>query len=301
MGRGAGMRDVVKLLLRPVSVLSLGLSTMGMMGTWSVFDQKDERSGAGRQSRQGVFRIMKRISITGLALVAMSVIGAFSASSAFANCELTLGYCILGVPLGAGETRLILAKVHPGSEFVLKGEAFAIKSVTKCKKLKLSTAGQDPVIVGGMPGTGSGQLVVFEECSATLGGTACTSVKVENTPTLTEQVMVLKPASRKGALATLFRPTNGTNFTTIKLTSCGGLGSQEAAVTGTTAAYDVPVLTEGLTGLLEYKEGAEEITEVEKSGGAKEPVGLKFGGKAATLNGIADVWLENDELWGVGL
>jgi hypothetical protein len=31
MGRGAGMRDVVKLLLRPVSVLSLGLSTMGMM------------------------------------------------------------------------------------------------------------------------------------------------------------------------------------------------------------------------------------------------------------------------------
>jgi len=38
MGRGAGMRDVVKLLLRPVSVLSLGLSTMGMMGMAYVED-----------------------------------------------------------------------------------------------------------------------------------------------------------------------------------------------------------------------------------------------------------------------
>jgi hypothetical protein len=79
---------------------------------------------------------------------------------------------------------------------------------------------------------------------------------------------------------------------------CGVFGSQEAAVSGETAAYNEPVLTEGLTALLLYKEGAEEITEVEKFGGAKTPVGLKFGGKVATLVGTAGVRLENDELWG---
>lgn len=50
------MRDVVKLLLRPVSVLSLGLSTMGMMGPMTGPDrlsntQNEVEGLAGRRTR----------------------------------------------------------------------------------------------------------------------------------------------------------------------------------------------------------------------------------------------------------
>jgi hypothetical protein len=269
---------------------------------WELLKEPDlERLRSSRMSdpvpvinRQWSENKMKRIGVIGLALVAISVMGGMSASSALANCELSLGYCILGVPLLAGETREIDASA--GKEFVLRGEALFVKSVTKCPTLKLNAA-QKPVIKGGMPGTGEKQLVEFEGCKATLGGTACTSVEVQNAATLTEQVMVLKPAG--GKLATFFKPTNGTNFTTIKLNSCGGFGSQTATVTGTTAAYDEPLLTEKVTGLLLYLVGTEEIKEVEKSGGAKQVVGLEFGGNPATLEGTAEVLLVSKEPWGV--
>lgn len=240
---------------------------------------------------------MKRISIIGSVLMAIMAMGAVAASSAMANCELTLGYCVLGKPLGGGQTQGIEAKA--AKEFVLKGEFLGIKSVTKCKKLKLNAA-KAPVIVGGMPGTGRNQLVEFAECSATLGGSACNAVSVSNASTETIQVMIDHPTSLLGKLATYFVPANGgTTFSTIKLTECGLLGSQEATVTGTTAALDTPVLTEAETGNLVYKEGAEEITEILHLDGKALKVGLKFGGNVATLDGEATVSLVSKEPWGV--
>jgi hypothetical protein len=46
------MRDVVKLLLRPVSVLSLGLSTMGMMVRGGVVNAG--RAAGARDGRESV-------------------------------------------------------------------------------------------------------------------------------------------------------------------------------------------------------------------------------------------------------
>lgn len=238
---------------------------------------------------------MKRTSIIGLALLAVTAISAIASSSAFAVCELTLGYCVLGKPLGAGESREIDAAAR--TEFVLKGEVLTIPSVTKCKQLKLNH-NQHPVIIGGMPGTGAGQLIEFSECSATVNNEPCGGVVVHNVPTTTEQVHVVLPATLKNRLATLFRPTNGSTFTTILLKECPIVGTTEATVTGTTAALDNPVLTEQPHGTLIWTE-AQQIKEVSKLDGKKEPVGLIFAGNAATLNGEALVLLVSKEPWGV--
>ena len=240
---------------------------------------------------------MKRISIIGLALMAVMAMGAVAASSASAFCELSLGYCELGKPLGAGQTLEIRAAA--AKEFVLEGELLGFKSVINCTALKLNAA-EKPIIKGGMPGTGEKQRVEFSGCTSTLGGSACTTTIVHNATTLTEQVMILKPEALKGRLATLFRPATGGVFSKILQSGCSGLIKEaNGEVTGTTAALDEPTLVEALAGLLLYRKGANEITEVEKFGGAKEPVGLKFGGNAATLEGTAEVSLVNDDLWGV--
>lgn len=240
--------------------------------------------------------MMRRISTIGLALVAMSVMGVFSASPAFAGCELALGFCVAGKALEAGQTKELLGSAD--SNFVLKGSAFGVKSVTTCTKLKLNAA-EKPVVVGGMPGTGEKALVEFSECTATLGGSACKAVTISNIATRAEQVMVLKPEANKGKLATLFRPASGEVFTTLVLKECGLFGTQEAEVKGSTAMYDEPVLVEQLTGLPLFKEGTEEIREVEKFSGAKELIGLKFGGEPATLTGTAGARLVSDQNWGV--
>jgi hypothetical protein len=240
---------------------------------------------------------MKRISIIGLALMAVMAMSAIAASSAMANCELALGYCVLGKPLGAGQIQLIKATAE--SPFVLEGEVLGVKSIIKCTSLNLNAA-EHPIIKGGMPGTGEKQRVEFTGCTSTLAGSSCTSTIVHNVTTLTEQVMILKPTTLAGRLATLFRPATGGVFSKILQSGCSGIIKEaNAEVTGTTAALDEPTLVEALTGLLLYRKGANEITEVEKFGGAKEPVGLKFGGNTATLEGTAGVSLANDDLWGV--
>ena len=238
---------------------------------------------------------MKRIRIIGLALLALAAVSATAASSASAICPLLeLGYCVNGVPLLAGSTKEVTASAK--TPFVLKGELLGLKSVTTCQKLKLNAA-QKPTINGGMPGTGAKQKTEFEECTATLGGAACAGVVVGSALSNTTQTMVALPAGLKGRLATLFTPSSGSVFTSIKLTNCGGF-STTAEVTGTTAALNNPERTEGLDGELIWNE-PQEITEVELSGGTKEAIGLKFGGKPAGLLGTALILLVSKEKWGV--
>lgn len=239
---------------------------------------------------------MRHIKIFGLVLVALSAVGAMVASSASAVAT-KLHYSVGGHFLAAGETRLILAKVAAGSEFVLTGETLGVKAITKCKKLKLDPK-HDPRIVGGLPGTSEKNLIEFEECSGTVGGTACTSVQVHNVLTRSELVMVVKPAAKAGLTGALFSPESGTKFTTILLNSCGIFGSIQAEVTGTTVALASPENTNQLFGKLIWNK-AEDITEVEGHNGTKRKDGLKFAGNPATLNGTAEVWLETDELWGI--
>jgi hypothetical protein len=232
---------------------------------------------------------MKRMRVIGLTLVAALAIGAVAASGASAAEYI---YKVNGVKLEAGITKAISSKAK--TPFILKGEIIGLKSETKCNKLKLAATEPAPVIKGGTPGT-SEEKIVFEECSGTLGGSPCKGVTVENTPALNEVVTVVLPAANAGKLATLFTPKTGTLFTTIKLKECGFV-STEGKVEGTSAALGSE--GEAVVQTVTWAAPAEEITKVKKSSGAEVTVGLKFGGNAATLEGIAEVELTSKEKWG---
>jgi hypothetical protein len=238
---------------------------------------------------------MKHIRIIGLVLVALFMMSVIAASAAFAEPEHI--YKVNGAKLEAGKTQEITSKVKPGTEFVLKGTGpLGIKSETKCKKLKLAVA-EKPVIVGGTPGKSEKEKIEFEECTATVGGAKCEKVTIESASTNNELVTIDLPAGKAGKLATLFTPVAGKVFTTIKLTKCGIFGSQEAKVEGTSAALVSPEKVEAESGTLVWKE-AEEITEVQNQNKEKKKIGLIFNGKAATINGEAEVTLVSKEKWG---
>jgi|HubBroStandDraft_2_1064218.scaffolds.fasta_scaffold127479_2 hypothetical protein len=231
---------------------------------------------------------MKRIKIFGLALVTMLALGAMATSGASAALE----YLVGGALLGSGGLKLITASAE--KPFILKGEAIGIKTTVECKKLKLNAGAE---ILGGDPGT-SHETVIFEECVPT-APSECVGkkVKVENTPVNNELTMVVKPAAQAGKIATLFTPSSGSLFTTITFEGC--VLNTQAKVTGNAAALSEPEKVDQLKGLLLFKEGAEEITEVEKSTGAKTKVELLFAGNKATLEGATLVALVSDELWGI--
>lgn len=237
---------------------------------------------------------MKHIRIIGLALVAVFALGAVAATSALAAPEHI--YKIEGNKLEAGETREIKASAK--TEFTLKGKGvLEVEAVTKCKKLKLK-ASEHPDIIGGTPGTSAHEVIEFEECSGTVGGSKCASVEVENAATNNELVTIRAPSELNGKLATLFTPASGKLFSKIKLNKCGFIfGSQKAEVEGTSAALVSPEATEAVAGTLAWHESME-ITEVEKQGGAKVAVGLKSNGKLATLNGESSVELVSGLKWG---
>ncbi len=234
---------------------------------------------------------MKHIRIIGLTLVAAFAMSAVAATSALA---LSHTYSVEKKELLANETREIRSSA--ATEFTLKGKgALNVEAVTKCKKLKLN-AGLHPVIVGGVPGTSKNESIEFEECSATVGGVKCTgAVEIESPATNNELVTIVKPAELAGKLATLFVPASGKVFSKIKLNKCGILGNQTATVEGTTAAF-VPSEAESVLGMLAWNE-KEEITEIEKQGGAKATVGLTSDSKLATLNGEATVELVSGLKW----
>jgi hypothetical protein len=235
---------------------------------------------------------MKHIRIIGLALVALFVMGA-AATSAMAAPEHI--YKVEGKKLETGETKEIRSKAK--TEFVLVGTGpLGIKAETKCKKLKLN-ATEKPDIAGGTPGTSGKEKIEFEECTATLGGSKCSSVTIESALANNELVTVVAPAADAGKLGTLFSPASGTTFTTIKLSKCGIFGTQEAKVEGSTVALVSPEKTEAVVGTLVYSSSAP-ITETEKQNGTKTADGLKFDGNAATINGEAEVELVSKEKWG---
>jgi hypothetical protein len=239
---------------------------------------------------------MTRIKLVVLCLVAVFAFGAVAVAEASAAEYI---YKVEGKKLEAGVKKEITSKAK--TEFTLTGEetvlGVKVKAITKCKKLKLNAA-EKPEIVGGAPGTSEKEKIEFEECTATLGGSKCSSVTIESASTKNEIVTVLLPAADKGKLAVLFSPSSGTVFTVVKLKSCGIFGSHEAKVEGTSAALVGSEKTEQVAGVLDWNESAE-ITEVEKLGGAKATVGLKFAGNPSKINGEAEVELVSKEKWGV--
>jgi hypothetical protein len=239
---------------------------------------------------------MTRIKLAGLCLVAVFAFSAVAVAQASAAAEYT--YHVEGKELAKGATKEVKASMK-SKNFVLKGKGtLEVESVTTCTSLKLAAGG---LIVGGKPGKSEKEKIEFGGCTATVGGSKCEKVEVENVLTSNEIVTVKKPASLEGDLAVLFTPGSGEVFSKIKFTKCGFIfGSPKAEITGSVAALVASPKTEAVSGALQYKVGETEITEVTNSEGKSKTVGLfNEKTKKATIEGEANVELVSGEKYGV--
>lgn len=192
-------------------------------------------------------------------------------------------YKVNKTTLGTGQDQVEALKAK--SNQAISGTVIGIKFEVICKSLKLDAA-EEPVIKGGVPGTSARDKFEFSGCEGP-SGLKCT---VEGGHLAGEIVTVVLPASKAGELATKF--TGGT-FATVK---CAGV---QFEITGSTAMLDSPEKAEQLVGTLIAKTGTEEITEVQKSNGSKESVGLKCNGARATFAGESELTLVSNSSWGV--
>jgi hypothetical protein len=230
----------------------------------------------------------KRAIIIGLAFAA-SWASCFAVVASAAGAEYI--YKVNKAPLETGITREVRAKAKTSQ--VISGEFAGTKFRITCKKLKL-VAAEKPVIQGGVPGKSGKVTFVLEEC----GTSICEKPTVETGSLENEIVTVVRPATEAGKLAVKYKGSNGSNlFAKVKLT-CLGI-SLTFYCDGTVAWLDSPEKVEQRAGTLIGKVGTEEVTEVEKSTGAKEEVGLKCEGKPVTFEGETEIELVSEENWGI--
>ena len=241
---------------------------------------------------------MKLVTVSSILLVVISTTSNISASPAFANCELSFGYCVKGVPLLAGETRDITASA--GSALRFRMEFLSIKSEIVCHKLKLAATAK-PVIAGGMPGTSENQLAVFEQCTSTLAGGTCTTTEVSPFNMRSSQVKVLAPATLKGRPATLISPASEGIFSIISQHGCTNFPFEATfTLTGNIAALNEPLLVEQELGSLVFSANASQgITETLGYTGRISKDGLQAGGNPMTLEGTVLLALTSKGAWGV--
>jgi hypothetical protein len=233
---------------------------------------------------------MRDIKLLNLCLTVVLAICAIAATQASATEYI---YKVEGTTLGAGQTKEITANAGTEFTFTSKG-AFEIEAIVKCRELKLSPA-EKSIIVGGTPGTSSIK-IEYEICTATVGGTRCEKVTFTYVPL--EDQIVTAASNLIGKIVDWFKPKTGKVMMTSKLTKCGIFGSQEVTIEGTTAALVSPEKSEQVANALIWS-AAEEITEIEKSNGTREKVGLKANSKLATFDGKMEIELVSKEKWGV--
>ncbi|HWX87793.1 MAG TPA: hypothetical protein VNX67_06445 [Solirubrobacteraceae bacterium] len=231
----------------------------------------------------------KRVTIIGLAFAA-SWASCFAVVASAAGAEYI--YKVNKASLETGKTKEVRAKAKTSQ--VMGGEFLGTKFRVICNKLKL-VAAEKPVIKGGVPGRSEKERFAFEECETTI---CDKKVTVEAGSLENEIVTVVQPATKAGKLAVEYKGTGGSNlFAKIQLTCIGILVTAE--IQGTTVWLDSPEKMEQRIGTLIGKTGAEEITEVEKSAGTKEKVGLKCEGKPVTFEGESEIELVSEENWGI--
>jgi hypothetical protein len=239
---------------------------------------------------------MLRIKLSCLCLTV--VLATCMAAVAEASAEPEHIYKIEQVKLEAGKVKEITAKLKPGTEFTIETTGpFGIKSVIKCKKIKLNPA-EKPAIVGGVPGRSEKEKFEFEECAATVGGAKCEKATIETALINNELVSIVAPVIKKELLAMLFTPAVGKVFMKIKLVKCGIFGNQLAEVEGTTAAQIVPEKIDVIALVLVWSK-VEEITLVKSQNGVMSAVGLKATGNVASFGGEVELELLSKEKWGV--
>jgi hypothetical protein len=170
---------------------------------------------------------MKRFRWSGVALLAVLLLGALAAQSAQAS--VAPYWSIQGSRLKKGQTHFITAKTFNGGTFVLSA---ATTKIT-CKALSTPNG----VLLGseeGEPGTNN-EILKFSECEAAAGANVCTSVKSPGEPNGTIVTFPLKSelvedAATKKLLLVLFTPENAElEFVKLEL---AGAGCVNTTVTG---------------------------------------------------------------------
>lgn len=229
----------------------------------------------------------KRVFIIGLIAIPFAF-GSIAAGSALGAEYI---YKVNKTMLGAGqeEEEGIKSKTNQTISSTILG----IKLEVVCKKAKLDAA-EEPAIKGGIPGTSVRDRFEYSECESTIGSTKCKEVSVEGGSLTGEIVTVALPEAKAGELATKFSPS--LSFAKIKV-GCGF--NIDVTCSGTIALLDTPEKTEQSVGTLIAKAGTEEITEVRKSGGGTEKVGLDCDEVRASFEGESELTLVSKHSWGV--
>lgn len=230
----------------------------------------------------------KHVAILGLVAIPC-VFGSIAAGSALGAEYI---YKVNGTKLGVGQSEEETLKAKTNQ--TMSSEVLGIKFEVVCKKVKLDAA-EEPAIKGGIPGTSARNKFEFSECQASIGTQKCEGVTVEGGRLAGEIVTVVLPAAKAGELATKLSPSGtGASFAKIKTSGCG----LEVTFQGTLALLDKPEKTEQSIGTLIAKTGSEEITEIQKSTGGKEKVGLTCSGVRATFGGENELALVSNDSWG---
>lgn len=232
----------------------------------------------------------KRVLILGLVAIPCAF-GSIAAGPALGAEYI---YKVNKTMLGAGqeEEEVLKSKTNQTISSTIVG----IKLEVVCKNAKLDAA-EEPAIKGGIPGTSVRDRFEYSECESTVGPEKCKEVTVEGSSLRGEIVTVALPAAKEGELATKFSPSgSGNSFAKIKV-GCGA--KIVIPCSGTIALLNTPEKTEQLVGSLTAKAGTEEITEVRKSGGGTERVGLNCDEVRATFEGESELALVSKRSWGV--
>jgi len=171
-----------------------------------------------------------------------------------------------------------------GNMEILHGEAFLFLSEQLSNAVLKSTGANVQVTCAKtldhgylLPLGHSDVLVLFEECSVQKPNTTCKVVEPIHIEALDQLV------TEEGKTLDNFVPKNGTNtFTVLHFTNC----SLETVEVEGSARADIQALTMQLKNTLKFLNNA--------------PAGLlTAAGSNATFTLEEDVWLENDENWGV--
>jgi hypothetical protein len=232
----------------------------------------------------------KRVFVIGLVAIPFAF-GSIAAGSALGAEYI---YKVNKTVLGAGqeEEEVIKSKTNQTISSTILG----IKLEVVCKNAKLDAA-EEPAIKGGIPGTSVRDRFEYSECESTIGSEKCKEVTVEGGSLTGEIVTVVLPEVKAGELATKFSPSgSGNSFAKIKV-GCGA--KITVTCSGKIALLDTPEKTEQSVGALVAKAGTEEITEVRKSGGGTEKVGLNCDEVRASFVGESELVLVSKHSWGV--
>lgn len=227
-----------------------------------------------------------RKPILALSIVALTWVSGMGMVTSASGAEYI--YRVNGTMLGTAQSKLFAmkAKTHQ----VIKTTVAGLEFQAECEDVQTNAA-EEPAIKGGVPGTASKVRLEGSKCKALI----CNVTSLQTSVLEGEIVTVVAPSSEKGKLAERLKATEASQPFAVMDVSCVGT----VDIRGTTALLYSPEKAEqkAVDLIAEAKEHL--ITEIEKSNGTRETVGLKYDGSPVTWEGENAFELGSGERWGV--